>query len=103
MISQSFDIPDSPPIQTIAPEDNNNPSIEKTNSSSDSFELTNNGFNSIGDENQDVTENEINKTSSGIKTVTFSKKTITISEKEGFSSSTPLYFILRKKKLFKKV
>ena len=38
MISQSVDIPDSPPIQTIAPEDNNNSSIEKTNSSY-SFEL----------------------------------------------------------------
>lgn len=39
MISQSVDIPDSPPIQAIAPEDNNNPSIENTNSSSYSFEL----------------------------------------------------------------
>ena len=35
------------------------------------------------EDGQDVKENEINKTSSGIKTVTFSKKTITISEKEG--------------------
>ena len=35
------------------------------------------------EDGQDVTENEINKTSSGIKTVIFSKNTITISEKEG--------------------
>lgn len=88
--SESDNSNEDPPTK---PDDIYIPPFENTNSSSETFELTNNGFNSKEDGEKNQTENEINTTSFATKTITFSKKSITVTEKEGLTSSTPLYFV----------
>lgn len=73
-------------------QDDNDSTADNINSVSNSFELTTNGF--ISKENeQEEKETLINKNSETIKTVTFSKREIIITENGGFSSLKALYFV----------
>lgn len=67
--------------------------METTESSSSSFELTDTGYISQETGENEKTEKPVNKQDSTINTITFTQPTITITEKGGFSSSNPLYFV----------
>lgn len=76
------------PIATPLPP----PEVDNIDSDANIFEITDDGFKSKED-TVEIKEIKIDKTSTTIKTVTFSKKEISITESGNFNSEKPLYFV----------